>query len=168
MEDWAQINDIAEVEVVFHSDKTHNFGQGTARSFFAINNTQDERCVVRDLGRLWLMSERVTSFPTFSWDNGTKGVVRHRVIQALKYAAVLEGIPAADIASHSLRITGLSRLLSAGMSFRSAVTFGRWRSDCALRYYWPSTSLAKEYAEAMWLSPSYARVRSGGAIQRLC
>ncbi len=36
---------IFEVELTFFSDKTHNFGEGTCRSFFAITDQADDRQV---------------------------------------------------------------------------------------------------------------------------
>ena len=50
----------------------------------------------------------------------------------------MAGIPGADVASHSLRRTGLCRLMSAKpvpMPWPLAKKFGRWESDCALRYF---------------------------------
>jgi hypothetical protein len=101
----------------------------------------------------------------FSWANDTEGPTRAKVSAVLKAAAVADGIPAADISSHSLRVSGLSRLLAAGMPYESARTYGRWKSDCARRYWWPATSLAQAFSVKIWASPTFARVRGGGAIQ---
>ena len=158
---------IFELELVFFSDKTHNFGEGTCRSFFAIPDQSDTRCIVRDLARVWLLSERNLEHHVFSWANDTQGPTRTQVAALLKAAAVADGIPGADISTHSLRVAGLSRLLAAGMSYESARTFGRWKSDCARRYWWPATSLAQAFSMSIWDNPTYARVRGGGAVQYL-
>jgi hypothetical protein len=159
---------IFEVELTFLSDKTHNFGVGgTCRSFFAIPDQSDRRCVVRDLARVWLMSERDIEHHVFSWANDTQGPTRAKVSAVLKSAAVCSGIPAADVATHSLRVTGLSRLLAAGMDYEEARTYGRWKSDCARRYWWPATDLAQAFSTKIWDNPTYARVRGGGAVQYL-
>lgn len=163
----AQLYLIFEMEVLFYSDKTHNFGQGTARSFFAIPDATDTRCVVRDMATLWLISERDKSYQVFSWNHNTKGPTRLDVSAVLKQAAIQNGIPAADIASHSLRISGLSRLLAAGMPYEFARAYGRWRSDCARRYWWPETRMAQEFSSKLWDPALFARVRGGGEVQYL-
>jgi hypothetical protein len=158
---------IFELEITFLSDKTHNFGEGTCRSFFAIPDQGDTRCIARDLGRLWLLSEGCLHHHVFSWANDTDGPSRSKITAVLKAAAIQDGIPAADVCTHSLRVTGLSRLLAAGMPYESARTYGRWKSDCARRYWWPATSLAQDFSVTIWKSPTYARVRGGGAVQVL-
>jgi hypothetical protein len=163
----AQLYQIFEMEVLFYSDKTHDFGQGTARSFFAIPDTSDGRCIVRDVALLWLLSEREKSYQVFSWDHNTRGPSRQDVSTVLKQAAILNGIPAADIASHSLRISGLSRLLAAGMPYEFARAYGRWRSDCARRYWWPETKMAQDYSSKLWDPALFARIRGGGGVQYL-
>jgi hypothetical protein len=131
VETLGDLSRIFELEVTFFSDKTHNFGQGTCRSFFAIPDQSDARCVVRDLARVWLASEQNLEHHVFSWANDTQGPTQAQVSGVLKAAAVADGIPSADIATHSLRVAGLLRLLAAGMIYEDARTFGRWRSDCA-------------------------------------
>ena len=85
-----------------------------------------------------------------------------------KYLAIAEGIPGADVSSHSLRVSGLSRLLAAGMPYVLAKTFGRWRSDCAMKYYWPNVNMAKDFSSTIWDSAhAFARVRGKGELQHL-
>jgi len=158
---------IFELELTFFSDKTHNFGEGTCRSFFVIPDQSDDRCVVRDLARLWLLSEQNLEHHVFSWANDTQGPTRTQVAAVLKAAAVADGIPGADISTHSLRVAGLSRLLAAGMAYENARTYGRWKSDCAKRYWWPATNLAQAFSASIWDNPTFARVRGGGAVQYL-
>ena len=104
---------IAELQVIFFSDRTARPGELKARSFWAIMDQSDSRCIARDMARLWLISERNNEYDVFSWNNNTAGVKRNLVNKALKQAAIDTGIPGADVSSHSLRATGLSRLLSA-------------------------------------------------------
>ena len=87
------------------------------RSFWAIDDQTDSRCIVRDMARLWLISKRNLEYGVFSWNHNTAGVSlkRSMVNAALKQAAIDTGIPGADVSSHSLRATGLSRLLNAGL-----------------------------------------------------
>ena len=88
----------------------------------------------------------------------------------LKEAAIEAGIPGADVASHSLRRTGLCRLMSAKpvpMPWPLAKKFGRWESDCALRYFWASTELAADYASSIWDSACFVNVRGKGDVQAM-
>ena len=96
---------VAEMQVIFYSDKTAKPGYGRARSFFAIENPNDTRCIVRDMhmARLWLISEKVPDYDVLSWNANTDGVSRNLVNQVLKAAAIETGIPGADVSSHSLR-----------------------------------------------------------------
>ena len=168
-----QLSTIAEMQVIFFSDKTAKPGESKARSFWAIKDQTDSRCIVRDMARLWLISERNTEYDVFSWNNNTAGVTREMVNSRLKRAAIETGIPGADVSSHSLRATGLSRLLSAkpasggptGMQWEQAKKFGRWKSDCALRYFWASNDLAREYAASIWDAACFVRCRGNGDLQ---
>ena len=120
-----------------------------------------------------LIIEKNPEYDVFSWDNNTAGVTREMVNSRLKRAAVETGIPGADVSSHSLRATGLSRLLSAkpacggptGMQWEQAKKFGRWKSDCALRYFWASNDLAREYAASIWDAACFVRCRGNGDLQ---
>ena len=165
---------IAELQVIFFSDKTARPGESKARSFWAIKDQSDSRCIARDMARLWLISERNNEYDVFSWNSNTAGVKRGLVNRALKQAAIDTGIPGADVSSHSLRATRLSRLLSAkpdsgngptGMQWEQANKFGRWKSDCALRYFWASNELAREYAASIWDSSCFVRYRGNGNLQ---
>ena len=62
---------------------------------------------------MWLISEQVPDYDVFSWAANCKGVDRATVNGLLKEAAIKAGIPGADVSSHSLRRTGLCRLMSA-------------------------------------------------------
>ena len=172
----ADVYRAAELQVIFYSDKTnprgkHAAGQGKARSFFAIKDLKNTDCIVRDMARLWLVSERVKSYKVFSWAADTQGVTRQLVSDMLKEAAIATGIPGADVSTHSLRRTGLSRLVAKGplnpnpMPWEIAREFGRWKSDCARRYFWASTELAQNYATAIWASPRFVQVRGGGDVK---
>lgn len=140
----SQLHLIKEMEVVFWTDKTHSAGHGVIHNWFAIENREDDKCLVRDMARLWIMSERISELEVFTWDNGTKGVTRAQVNTLLKKAAVKAGIPASDTASHSARITGLSQLFGLGnVPFEIAREWGRWKSDCARRYWWAAANVAE-------------------------
>ena len=146
-------------------------GQGKARSFFAVTDLSNTDCIVRDMARLWLMSERAKNYNVFSWAADTQGVTRNLVSSMLKEAAIATGIPGADVSTHSLRRTGLSRLVAKGplnpnpMPWLVAREYGRWKSDCARRYFWASTELAQNYATAIWASPCFVQVRGGGDVK---
>ena len=167
----SQIKQVAELQVIFHSDKTARPGEGRARSFHAIPDKKDSTCIVRDMARLWLMSERIPDYDVFSWAANTQGVSRDMVNKTLKTAAVAVGIPKADVSSHSLRCSGLSRLLSntrgKPMSWELAKKFGRWKSDCALKYFWASAEIAEDYAASLWDSSCFVRTRGDGVVQFL-
>ena len=53
-----QLSTIAEMQVIFFSDKTAKPEESKARSFWAIKDQKDSRCIARDMARLWLISER--------------------------------------------------------------------------------------------------------------
>ena len=163
----SQLHLIHECELLIMSDKTHRWGNGCARSVFAMTDVDDDRCIVRDLARLWLMSEKNLDHSVFSWSNGQQGVTRLQVNKILKLAAIKLGIAGADISSHSLRIGGLCLYMSHGMPYEAAKSFGRWRSDCVRKYSWPSADLAKGFSDRMWDRVVYTRVRGGGAVQRI-
>ena len=57
---------VHEMEVIFFTDKTHKEGNGVVRSFFAIPDLADERCIVRDMATLWLHFEQVQEYDVFS------------------------------------------------------------------------------------------------------
>lgn len=161
---------VTEMQVVFFNDKTAKPGESKARTFHAIPDKADSRCIVRDMARLWLISERVSEFHCFSWAADTAGVTRTLINSSLKAAAVATGIPGADVSSHSLRCTGLSRLLAAKpnpMPWELAKKFGRWKSDCALRYFWASADIAQDYAASLWDAQCYVRLRGDGELQCL-
>ena len=163
-----QTSDLArayEMEVIFYSSKTFGPDHAEARNFFAIENEDDPRCLVRDMARLWLLSERCKEYHVFGWANDTKGVKRPFVNKMLKEAAKECGMPPEDISSHSARVTGLSRLVAHGLPWIQCRTYGRWLSDCAFTYLWASTDIALGYAEAIWEAPRFARCRGGGAVQ---
>ena len=166
----------AELQVIFYSDKTNPrgnqaVGQGKARSFFAIRDLKNTDCIVRDMARLWLVPGRVSNYKVFSWAADTQGVTRKLVSDMLKEAAIATGIPGADVSTHSLRRTGLSRLVAKGplnpnpMHWEIAREYGRWKSDCARRYFWASSELAQNYATAIWTSPRFVQVRGGGEVK---
>ena len=107
----------------------------------------------------------------FSWAADTQGVTRQLVSDMLKEAAIATGIPGADVSTHSLRRTGLSRLVAKGplnpnpMPWEIAREYGRWKSDCARRYFWASSELAQNYATAIWASPRFVQVRGRGGVK---
>ena len=162
-----QMDSIHELECVFMSSKTTRWGDGLARSIFAMTDRTDSRCVVRDIALLWILSERDLDHPVFSWDKGQKGPSRAAVAKILKSAAVNIGIPAASISSHSLRIGGLCLLMAHGLDYERAKQFGRWKSDCIRKYWWAATSLVEGFQDVVWDVVRFTRVRGGGAVQRI-
>jgi hypothetical protein len=155
---------IHEMEWLFMSSKKKRWGDGEARSFFAMKDN-DPRCVVRDVARLWLMGDMNPEHPVFSWDHGRKGVTRAQVSKILKEAAIAVGIPQADVSSHSLRIGGLCLMLAHRVPYENCKKYGRWASDCIRKYFWASTNLVEGVADRMWNTIYYSRVRGGGAVQ---
>ena len=95
------------------------------------------------------------------------GGSRKLVNQVLK-AATIESLKLAfqeqmyHRASHPLRCTGLCRLLNTKMPMELAKQSGRWRSDCALRYFQASTELVADYVASIWNSACFVRVRGRG------
>ena len=63
------------------------------------------------------------------------------VSQALKLAAAAAGIPAAKVASHSLRRGGASAYIAAGASEEALVRFGRWTSEAHQAYVYPHAEM---------------------------
>lgn len=165
--DISQLPTVAELEAVFMTDKSHREGHGTVRSIFSMTDIADPECVVRAVARMWLLSDRDKHVPVFSWDSGKAGVLRASIARILKHAAIKVGLPESEISTHSLRIGGLCLLMAHGMPYEDAKSFGRWRSDCARRYFWPSTSLARGFADVIWKPTRFTRVRGGGAVQRI-
>ena len=53
------------------------------------------------------------------------------------------------------------------MPWPLANKFGRWESDCALRYFWASTELAADYASSIWDSACFVNVRGKGDVQAM-
>ena len=159
------------MEVIFFTDKTHGVGEGIVRSFFAIPDLGDARCVVRDMAALWLRSKQMEEYDVFSWDNNEDGITRAKVNRVLKASAVAVGIAGGDVATHSCRITGLimSRLLAQGMEIHLAREHGRWsrNSTCVLKYFWPHTTMARAFPAKIWEGSAYSRVRGGGTISYL-
>ena len=63
-----QMSDVAnsfEMEVIFYSSKTFEPEHAEARNPFAIEDEDDPRCLVRDMARLWLLSERCKEYHVF-------------------------------------------------------------------------------------------------------
>ena len=110
VESLDQLPAIVALEVIFWTDKSHIPGTGLIRTWHAIEDLGDENCVVRDMTRLCLLSEKIPEHEVFTWANGLKRVTRHKVNTLLKRAAEKAGIPVPDTASHSYRVTGLSQM----------------------------------------------------------
>ena len=89
---------VAELQVIFYSDKPTRRGGAAngarkARSFHAITDIRDSRCIVRDMARLWLISETCQECEVFSWGSNTQGADRKFVNALLKEAAIETWIP---------------------------------------------------------------------------
>ena len=70
-----------------------------------------------------------------------EAISRDTVSQALKLAAAAAGIPAAKVASHSLRRGGASAYIAAGASEEALVRFGRWTSEAYQAYVYPHAEM---------------------------
>ena len=155
---------------IFHGQDSQSWWRHSEELFRnTVPDLDDERCIVRDMATLWLHSEQIQEYDVFSWNNNEAGITRASVNKVLKASAVAVGISGADVASHSCRITGLSRLLAQGMDFHLAREHGRWsrNSTCVLKYFWPHTTMARDFAASIWEGSAYSRVRGGGAISYL-
>ena len=89
----------------------------------------------------------------------------------LKRAAVLCGIPAGDIATHSLRAGAMSAAMATKIPWHVAKDFLRWKSDKSAELYaWPHTRAMKGRAAAFFKSASLHATRRingmGGVLQR--
>ena len=74
----------------------------------------------------------------------------------LKGAGIDCGIPAADVATHSLRIGGATAMFATRKYTDDEVRrFGRWRSDCWRRYVYAAREVVRGLSAAM------SRVRVG-------
>ena len=63
-----QMSDVTrafEMEVIFYSSKTFGPELAEARNVFAIEDEVNPRCLVRDMARLWLLSERCKEYHVF-------------------------------------------------------------------------------------------------------
>ena len=77
-----QVPLIAEFQVIFFNDKTARPGESKARSFWAIKDQSDSRCIARDMARLWLISERNNDYDVWlnwfkteiSWGSVSKDI----------------------------------------------------------------------------------------------
>ena len=120
------------ITVLFELAKTDQNRVGCTRTVFA---TGDDLCPVeaykalrRVRGANWHERAPVMMDPS-GW------VMNRECMSAmLKGAAVDCGIPAAELATHSLRIGGATALFAAGADPTVIRTMGRWSSDCYRLY----------------------------------
>ena len=75
----SQIKHVAELQVKLHIYKTARRGEVRARSFHAIPDKKNSACIVCEMARLWLMSERIPDYAVFSWVANTQGLNREMV-----------------------------------------------------------------------------------------
>ena len=99
------------------------------------------------------------SDPVFSWAPGS-GVTRAMASSVLKEAAVVCGIPAADISNHSLRSGAMTAFRAAGIPWAETKMFLRWKSDSSAELYnWPHTQLVAGKAAQIFSSAPIHRLR---------
>ena len=151
-----------ELEETQQSDKTTRFGEGMPRSHF-VNEDDQWRCIVTRMCELkrWLakLGMAKDTDPVFSWAPG-KGVTRTMSQKLLKRAAMLCGIPAGDVGTHSLRSGAMCQAMAAEIPWHQAKQFLRWKSDKSAELYnWPSSSSMKGRAAAFFKSASLHAVR---------
>ena len=155
------------------SDKVTRFGQGLPRSHF-VNPEDSWHCIVTRIcelkRRLAAVGMAKPADPVFSWAPG-KGVTRHMSQKLLKRAAVLCGIPAGDIATHSLRAGAMSAAMAAEIPWHIAKDFLRWKSDKSAELYaWPHTRVMKDRVAAFFKSANLHATRRingmEGVLQR--
>ena len=142
------------ITVLFELAKTDQNRVGCTRTVFA---TGDDLCPVeaykalrRVRGANWHERAPVMMDPS-GW------VMNRECMSAmLKGAAVDCGIPAAELATHSLRIGGATTMAAALAAANGGVggddevrRFGRWKSDCWRRYVYSARSAVRGLAAAM-------------------
>jgi len=87
-----------------------------------------------------------------------RALSRAQVSDILKQAATVARIPAARIASHSLRRGGASAYVAAGASDEAIQRFGRWTSDAYKAYVFPhAAELESALRKAMVTVPCFER-----------
>ena len=134
--------------ILFEASKTDQNRVGCTRSIYA---TGDDLCPVeaykmlrRVRGSNWLAGQPVIG------DND--GWIMNRAFMSalLKVAGLDCGIPAAELATHSLRIGGATTMAATGKYSDDEIRrFGRWRSDCWRRYVYATRSSVSGLAAAM-------------------
>ena len=83
-------------------------------------------------------------------DNSGWTLSREFMSAVLKACALDCGIPAAEFATHSLRIGGATALAATGRFTDDEIRrFGRWRSDCWRRYVYAARNACRAFASLM-------------------
>ena len=86
----------------------------------------------------------------FVQDNDGWTMSRASMTAVLKACAIDCGIPAAEYATHSLRIGGATAMAATGKFTDDEVRrFGRWKSDCWRRYVHAARSACRAFSSFM-------------------
>lgn len=124
-------SDISEVRITIPSSKTDRLGNGHQISFPRDSGSPQVRILHELL--LWaLMARSLVNDPFTSFRLGEGGklitLTRSRVSNCIKASVLRFGLNPAFFSTHSLRITGATRLRAAGVSDQTIMRMGRWVS----------------------------------------
>lgn len=159
---WFQSPD--EVELHLRGSKTDQVMQGVHRSQHL---TGTQFCPLLAMVTWFKFTHGAnipSSAPLFAVPQGKTGgnwkvIERQHVSEVLKQAATDCGIPSHLIGTHSLRISGSTALLLAGVHYTVVQLIGRWKTACFLRYQRYQSELMQNVARAMADSNYQVRLR---------
>ena len=109
---------------------------------YLTSTKEDEDCPVRNILALYESASLLQGGPpeedaAIFQLKGGKVLSRPQISKILKQAAATAKVPAARVASHSLRRGGASAYLAGGASDEAIQRFGRWTSDAYKAYVYP-------------------------------
>jgi hypothetical protein len=132
--------DVDAVELFIPGSKTDQANQGTRRMQYATGEA--EFCPVKCMVRWFAMTDGSAippAAPLFSIPLGTHGeewvvLSRTMVVNVIKSAATECNLPTKLASTHSIRISGATALLLAGVPAETVQIIGRWVSNVFQRY----------------------------------
>ena len=143
------------VELFIPGSKTDQRKQGCTRMQYATG--EEKFCPVKVLSAWFAETEGSAipaTAPLFSIPHGVHGMewtVLHRetVVSIIKGAAVECRLPESSASTHSIRISGATALLLAGVSAEMVQLIGRWKSNVFQRYTRYKSELMKGVSTKM-------------------
>jgi hypothetical protein len=122
------------VVLTLSGSKTDQLGTSTTRMLS--RSKFDSRCPVK---AAWAMKQIALSLgsdqdtPLAAWGRN-KFITTENLCDVVKKAAIAVGSDPADYSCHSFRAGGATSMLEANIDYAIIKQFGRWLSDCFLRY----------------------------------